>query len=126
MYIYLRKKTYPEGCNLNRKRQIRKRAEKLKIVNGELFYAPKDKQVCASPSSVTRKQLCFCQMVRYVQESKERLRIATACHVDPTSGHMGVKKTVARIQERFAWKGIVHDVQQIVSFSGGCSFLTFQ
>ena len=29
----------------NRKRQIRKRAEKLNIVNGELYYAPKDKQV---------------------------------------------------------------------------------
>lgn len=37
-----------------------------------------------------------------------------------------VKKTVARIRERFAWKGIVHDVQQIVSFSGWCFFLTFQ
>ena len=54
-------------------------------------------------------------MVRYVQERKEQLRVATACHVDPTSGHMGVKKTVARIRERFAWKGILHDVQQIVS-----------
>ena len=36
-------------------------------------------------------------MVRYVQESKEQLRIATACHVEPTSGHMGVEKTVVRI-----------------------------
>ena len=38
----------------------------------------------------------FCQMVRYVQERKEQLRVATACHVDPTSGHMGVKKNCSK------------------------------
>lgn len=62
--------------------------------------------------------MIFCQMVRYVQERNEQLRIAKSCHVDPTSGHMGVKKTVARVQERFAWKGIISDVQQIVCFEG--------
>ena len=31
------------------------------------------------------------------------------------SGHMGIKRTVARVKERFAWKGVVQDVQQIVS-----------
>ena len=126
--IYLMEKTYPEGCTLNRKRQIRKRAEKFNIVNGELYYAPKDKQVaiCVFPHRLSVfLSAClslvdnhFCQMVRYVQERKEQLRVATACHVDPTSGHMGVKKTVARIRERFAWKGILHDVQQIVSVEG--------
>ena len=55
-------------------------------------------------------------MVRYVQERKEQLRVAMACHIDPTSGHMGKKKTIARIRERFAWKGIIKDVQQMVSF----------
>ena len=45
----------------------------------------------------------------------EQLRIAKACHLDPTSGHMGIKKTVARIRERFAWKGIFKDVNEIVS-----------
>ena len=54
-------------------------------------------------------------MVRCVQERKEELRIAKACHMHPTSGHMGVKKTVARIKERFAWKGIIKDVQRLVS-----------
>ena len=35
---------------------------------------------------------------------------------DPTSGHMGLKKkTVARIAERFAWKGMTKDVKRIVS-----------
>ena len=64
--IYLMEKTYPEGCTLNRKRQIRKRAEKLHIVNGELYYAPKDRQVysymCFSPSAV---RFSVCMSVTY-------------------------------------------------------------
>ena len=54
-------------------------------------------------------------MVSYVQERKEQLRRAKACQVHPTSGHMGVKKTVARIKGRFAWKGIIKDVQRLIS-----------
>ena len=27
------------------------------------------------------------------------------CHVDPTAGHMGVKRTLRRINERFRWTG---------------------
>lgn len=56
-------------------------------------------------------------MVRYIQDEKERRRIAMACHVDPTSGHMGIKKTVARVKERFTWKGVIKDVEAIVMFS---------
>ena len=33
------------------------------------------------------------------------MRVAQACHVDVTSGHFGVTKTVARIKKRFMWKG---------------------
>ena len=38
-------------------------------------------------------------------------------HVHPTSGHLGVKKTIARVKERFTWKGVVEDVKNIVSYS---------
>ena len=44
------------------------------------------------------------------------MRVAQACHVDVTSGHFGVTKTVARIKERFMWKGILRDVKSMVSF----------
>ena len=50
-----------------------------------------------------------------MQEKKERKKIALSCHVDVTSGHMGLKKTLARITERFAWKGMTEDVKRIVS-----------
>ncbi len=38
-----------------------------------------------------------------------------SCHSDPTSGHLGTKKTVARISDRFMWQGINKDVKGFVS-----------
>lgn len=35
---YLADKTYPDHCSANRKRQIRKRAEKFMLKDGELYY----------------------------------------------------------------------------------------
>ena len=52
--------------------------------------------------------------MRYVQNRKEQMRVAQVCHVDVTSGHFGVAKTVARIKERFMWKGILSDVKSMV------------
>ena len=37
-----------------------------------------------------------------------------ACHVEPTSGHMGMKRTIHRITERFFWKGVTKDVEHMV------------
>ena len=39
----------------------------------------------------------------------------TSCHVDATSGHMGVRKTLFRISERFYRKGVSKDVENMVS-----------
>ena len=63
--------------------------------------------------------------MKYIQDKKEQKRIALACHVDPTSGHTGRKKTAARIKERFFWKGVVKVVHQIVSYMyciNGCVY----
>ena len=37
--------------------------------------------------------------MRYIQSHTEQMRMVQACHVDVTSGHFGVTKTVARIKE---------------------------
>ena len=54
--------------------------------------------------------------MRYIQNRTEQMRVAQTCHVDVTSGHFGVTKRVARIKERFMWKGILRDVKSMVSF----------
>ena len=48
--------------------------------------------------------------IRFVGVKKEQRRIPKVCHVDPMSGHMGVKRTLNRISERFIWPGMVKDV----------------
>ena len=41
-FLYLNEKTYPPDCTKNEKRSIRRKAEKLVVVNGELFCKKKD------------------------------------------------------------------------------------
>ena len=55
------------------------------------------------------------QLVKYIMTKKEQLRITMSCHMDPTSGHLGIKKTYYRITERFTWNGVMKDVQEVVS-----------
>ena len=53
--------------------------------------------------------------IRFVGVKKEQRHILKACHVDPMSRHMGVKRTLNRISERFIWAGMVKDVNDMVS-----------
>ena len=41
-FYYITEKKYPPECTKNDKRSIRRKAEKLNVVNGELFYKKKD------------------------------------------------------------------------------------
>ena len=47
---------------------------------------------------------------------KERRRILESCNAHPTSGHLGINKTIQRINvyEQFMWPGIVQDVFKLV------------
>ena len=60
----------------------------------------------------------YCPMqvvaVRYISSPDEQRKILSACHVDPTGGHMGAKRTLSRISERFKWPGMVKDVHDMV------------
>lgn len=56
----------------------------------------------------------YCQEVRLITDTSEQQRIVKACHCDPTSGHLGVKRTIMRVRERFAWKGINKEVAELV------------
>ena len=55
--------------------------------------------------------------LRFIRNHEEQQKILHACHRDPTSGHMALKRTLARISERFVWNGMVKDVQDMVSTS---------
>ena len=36
-------------------------------------------------------------------EVREQVKILAACHLDPIAGHIGEKRTVKRITERYIW-----------------------
>ena len=75
--------TYPSNSSKDRKRAIRKRAERLEIFKGELFFVKKNGK----------------QRVKIITDPKEQRRILEACHSNVTSGHFGVTKTFKRLTE---------------------------
>lgn len=52
--------------------------------------------------------------MKYITSKSEQQRIVHSSHCDPTSGHLGIRKCVARVKERFMWKGIWDDVKNMV------------
>ncbi|KAL5491279.1 hypothetical protein EMCRGX_G016535 [Ephydatia muelleri] len=58
--------------------------------------------------------------LRFVRTREEQLKILAACHHDPTAGHMGLKRTIKRITERYKWNGIVKDVQEMIRSCDAC------
>ena len=96
---YKLKGTYPSYRHVSkdRKRTIRKRAQNLIEDKGEIF--------------ILRRSKC----VKIVTSIEEQNRILQACHSDATSGHFGVAKTYKWLTERFYWRGITHQVRELVS-----------
>ena len=109
--LYLTEKRYPDDCTATRKRQ---KAKKFAVIDGELFYRPKVDQVRFYIRNSTRILLSSHEIVGEVHP-REKGATKDCAGIPPISGHMGIKRTVARVKERFAWKGVVQDVQQIVS-----------
>ena len=78
--------TYPSNSSKDRKRAIRKRAERLEINKGELFLLRKSGE----------------QKVNIITEPAEQRHILEACHSNVTSGHFGITKTWKRLTAH-AW-----------------------
>ena len=53
--------------------------------------------------------------MRYIRNKEEQQRIIKVCHSDATSGHLGFKKTMSRVTERFTWYGMTKDIEAVVS-----------
>lgn len=83
---------------------------------GKYFIGKREEMRYVSIMTVTLKFTTFQpSKVKYIMCSKEREKILLSCHNQPASGHMGVKKTLSRISERFYWAGMSNDVKELVS-----------
>ena len=47
-------------------------------------------------------------------------------HLTPTSGHMGIAKTLARLTENFYWKGIRQDVERFIASCVDCQHTKYE
>ena len=56
-----------------------------------------------------------CYVIIFTLNKDERARLLKECHNGPTSGHLGTKRTLARVTERFMWPGVGKDVNNVVS-----------
>eukprot|EP00731_Ephydatia_muelleri_P036030 Em0193g3a len=97
---------YPKDCPQNKKRTIRRQAKSIILQNGEVWKE--------------RKMNGKTKVVRLISEAFEKQRILHSCHSDPTSGHLGIKRTIKRIRERFTWKGLNTEVIQLVKSCEVC------
>ena len=64
-YLYLTKATYPEGTSKNEKRSIRRKAERLKEQNGELYYKKRGGVEVSKVIHSTAENLFLLAMVLY-------------------------------------------------------------
>ena len=100
---YVIQGSYPnQDLSKDKRRAIRKRANSLQVQNGEVFILKKGK------------------WLRVVTSPAGQMMILKPSHSDPTSGRFGVTKTWRRVAERFELKGIVADVNEIVSCIALC------
>ncbi|KAL7726427.1 hypothetical protein ACLKA6_004567 [Drosophila palustris] len=49
-----------------------------------------------------------------------RPRVLAECHDHPTAGHSGIRKTIARISQRYYWPGLFRDVARYVKQCEKC------
>ncbi|CAC5410678.1 unnamed protein product [Mytilus coruscus] len=55
--------------------------------------------------------------LRVIVPMKERRAVLQQCHDNKTSGHLGIRKTLGRLKDRFYWPGMRSDV---VAYITGC------
>ena len=114
-FHYITESKYPGECTEAKKKAIRKKAAMFAVRDGVMFFKKKKKGRVSMQIRMMGDWVIFlfC-MLRYIQTREEQVKILRSCHMDPTSGHLGVKKTVSRILERFWRRGIVKDVKEMV------------
>ena len=94
--------SYLRLLSKDQKRAVRRRAQMIEVDNGEVYVQKLKKRV------------------KVIASRDEQVRILNSCHSDPTSGHLGTRKTWRKIAERFYWKGLSTQVKEFVATCDVC------
>lgn len=57
------------------------------------------------------------ETLQAVVPMSERRNVLTYCHDHPTSGHLGIRKTLSKVRQSFYWPGLQRDVRHYIT---GC------
>jgi hypothetical protein len=58
---------------------------------------------------------------RLVVADSMRALVIHGCHEDPMSGHLGMNKTIARVQKSFYWESLISDVRNWIAACRDCT-----
>ena len=86
VFDYVQSQKYPEDCEENKKRAIRRKAQKFSVRNGVLFY---------TYNGHNQEWIC---------EVNKQRQIIEAAHGDKLGGHFGRDKTREKITSRWVFK----------------------
>jgi len=100
---YLKSNLYPPGSSKNEKRAIRQQAKSFRLKDGVLYHIHHKKET------------------KVVTDNEEKERIIRNMHSEAAGGgHFGQNVTLAKISERFWWRGMSDDVRLLIRGCGPC------
>jgi hypothetical protein len=104
--MYLEIKEFPEEADKAEKVRIEEAAKGL-----ELYH-----DIIVKREEVQGKN----QIRIFVPSGKLRERVLYAMHDDPLAGHLGPKRTITRVKERFYWPTMDRDIKEYVQGCQSC------
>ncbi|XP_057212596.1 gypsy retrotransposon integrase-like protein 1 isoform X2 [Triplophysa rosa] len=104
IYAFVADGCFPQTMNPIRKKNLRRYAQKFMIEDGRLYYV--------GPKKEEKREV--------VIEAERKRHIFLECHFNDMGHHLGQKKTVHRIQNKYYWLGIVKDVVDWIKVCETC------
>ncbi|XP_072372491.1 gypsy retrotransposon integrase-like protein 1 isoform X1 [Scyliorhinus torazame] len=101
---YLADGRFPATFCPARKKNLKRYAQKFQLEGGCLYYV--------GPKKDEKREV--------VADREKRRQIFLECHFSDIGSHLGQKKTVHRIQNRYYWLGIVKDVVDWIKMCDTC------
>lgn len=123
VFEYLLNGTYPAGIDKNAKRCLRSKAQNYSIPCGQragevkMFY-----QVCAKGrQKLDSKKERSISKRKVILSDEEKLEKMTELHGSITGGgHLGLSKTLHKIEERYFWTNMSKDIRHFVASCSIC------
>ncbi|XP_013409785.1 uncharacterized protein LOC106173264 [Lingula anatina] len=110
---YIKDKTYPVFLDRSGRRNVRKRAEDLHLVDGVLMYTRNWARMSPEERAASKAR----KVLITVEEKREAL---LECHIDSNGVHSGIDRTVKELNSHYYWKGMWGDCKRFIRLCMHC------